>query len=144
MTQFACVVVPRFCHTRQTVYFHSPALSTHTSTNSTPPYHRERTKQNTPTPHAVTMISTITGRLVHPRILSFPSRSARRYKTSVAILHQGIAVGIITKRLLAFPSKFFYQTHVTVISISRARGTCSKLSLTYGALQQVTLNPMRS
>ena len=104
MTQLACVVVPRFWHTRQTVYFHSPALGTHTSTNSTPPHHRERTNQltsrkhhqpNTTTPHAATMISTITGRLVHPRTLSFPSRGARRYKTSVAILHQAIPPPII-------------------------------------------------
>ena len=107
VTQFACVLVPRFYHTRQTVYFHSPALGTHTSTNSTPPYHREKANQLTsqkhhqsntpnPPPQAATMISTITGgRLFHPRTLSFPGRSVRRYKTSVAILHQAIPPPII-------------------------------------------------
>ncbi|PUU78791.1 hypothetical protein B9Z19DRAFT_1126041 [Tuber borchii] len=42
------------------------------------------------------MISTITsGRILHPRTLSFSSRSPRRYKTSLAIHHQAIPPPII-------------------------------------------------
>jgi len=40
---------------------------------------------------------------------------------------------------LAKTLNFSYQTHVTVISISRARGTCSKPSLAYPLLEYLVI-----